>query len=183
MEIIAGKEEVKDFLKRNPRKFYLFPEFRENPVKMFDYLPLHWIRRGIKDGIKDSVKRGEFYTFQIAVYSPEVDLSDLKVDFSGLKSEGGNGIKKTGLECFNTSGVDLNGKFFTKQLNVKKGKVRSLWIGVDIPTDIKPGIYRGKCVISPENLPSGSINLELNISNKVIKNHGDNNPEKMSRLR
>jgi len=183
MEIIAGKEEVKDFLKKNPRKFYLFPEYRENPVRMFDHLPLHWIRRGIKSGIKDMVKRGEFYTFQIAIYSPDNDLSDLKVDFSGLSSDSGDEIKKTGLECFNISGVDLNGKFFKKHLNVIKEKVQPLWIGIDIPADIKPGIYRGKCVVSAKNLPADSINIELNILNKVIKNHGDNNPAKMSRLR
>jgi len=183
MEIIAGKEEVKDFLKKNPRRFYLFPEYRENPVRMFDHLPLYWIRRGIKSGIKDMVKRGEFYTFQIAIYSPDNDLSDLKVDFSGLSSDSGDEIKKTGLECFNISGVDLNGKFFKKHLNVIKGKVQPLWIGIDIPADIKPGIYRGKCVVSAKDLPADSINIELNIVNKVIKNNGDNNPEKMSRLR
>jgi len=183
MEIIATKNEINEFMKNNPMKYYLFPEYRDNPIRMRKHLPLHWMKRGLKKGVKDDVKRGEFYTFQIGLYSPHKPLTDVKISFSGLKSNFGYLIPVTGLECFNTSGIGLDGKFFKKKLGVKAGEVKSLWFGLDIPVDVKKGEYRGTFSIKPHGMESKSIEVVLNILPEIIVNKGDNNPKNMSRLR
>ncbi|MEN8154378.1 MAG: glycoside hydrolase domain-containing protein [Acidobacteriota bacterium] len=183
MEIIATEKEVSDFFRSNPGKFYLFPEYRENPIKMEKFLPLHWVKRGLKNGISDTVKKGEFYTFQTGVYSGRKKLSDIKVFFSGLRSDNGDFIPKTGIECFNTSGIGLDGKFFEKKVDVDVNKVQPLWFGINIPENIKEGEYRGTISIEPRGIDAETIHIELNILPETIKNRGENKPENMSRLR
>lgn len=183
MEIIATQNEVSDFLKLNPGDFYLFPEYRLNPIRMKKYLPRHWMKRELKTGISDIVKKGEFYTFQIGVFSPDKKLSDIKISFSGLMSDNGDIIKKTGVECFNTSGIGLDGKFFKKKLSIDSKEVQALWFGIDIPGDVKEGKYHGKIIIKPFNITSRKIDIVLNILPELIKNRGDDRPLNMSRLR
>lgn len=183
MEIIASQRELESFIKSNLQEFYLFPEYRENSIKMNDFLPLLWIKRGLRNGITDNVKEGEFYTFQIGVYSPEHNLSDLQISLSDLRSDNGSKIKTTGLECFNTSGIGPDGKFFKKKLNIKAGKVQALWFGIDIPPNAKEGLYRGKCIVDPKDLNRRSIDVEIRVLPETADDRGDNHPEKMSRLR
>ena len=183
MEIIATKKELKSFIKAYPEKFYLFPEFRDNPVRMRRHLPFHWIKRGLKRGISNKAKKGEFYTFQVSIFSPRENLTNVKIEFSELRSKNGNGIPQTGLECFNTSGIGLDGMFFNKKLNADKGVVRTLWFGVKIPENTNEGEYFGKVIVTPENDDPEMIDVVLKILPEKIQNGGEDKPENMSRLR
>ena len=183
MEIIATKEEVSNFIQKNPKPFYLFPEYRERSIKMDDYLPLHWIKSlNNVNGLYDKVLRGEYYTFQIGVFAPDENLKNIRIQFTDLKN-GKNIILKESITCFNTSGVDLNGVPFKKTINVVSGKIQALWFGIDIPETAKQGEYLGQVIVKPEGPVSDTVYIKLKVINKVIANHGDDSPENMSRLR
>jgi len=183
MEITASSEEVAAFINRNPRPYYLFPEYRERSIKMQDYLPVHWVYHSdIANGLSDEVSRGEYYTFQIGAYSPDTDLKNIKLDFTNF--QGSNGIiSKTLITNFNSEGVDLNGKSFKNQIDLEAGKIKALWFGIEIPEDTNPGSYLGRVTLQPNGHPADTIYVELNVSSKVIVNYGDDSPENMSRLR
>lgn len=183
MEIIATKEEVSNFIQNDPKPFYLFPEYREHSIKMEDYLPVHWVNKKEKvNGLEDEVLRGEFYTFQIAVFAASKNLKNLKVQFTDFKN-GKNSIPKESITCFNTSGIDLNGIQFQKTMNVKSGEIQALWFGIDIPEGTKQGDYIGQIIVKPEGPVSDTIYIKLKVLNEVIAIHGDDSPENMSRLR
>lgn len=183
MEVIATQEEVSAFVNNNSQPYYLFPEYRSNPIKLTDYLPVRWIKNTDKvNGISDEALRGEYYTFQIGVFSPEDDLNDLEITFSDLEGEN-NTISKETITCFNKGGIDLNGKSFNKTISVIKGKIQALWFGIEIPETIKQGVYEGNVIIKPKNNVADTVFVKLKISSNKIKNHGDDQPENMSRLR
>ncbi len=183
MEIIATQKEVDGFLINNPKTYYLFPEYRNHPIVMTDYLPKTWTDRGVKSGIKDEAKRGEYYTFQIGVYSPSTDLNNVLISFSDLKDKSGNIIPQSAISSFNTSGTDLNGQPFLKEMNVKSGFIQPLWFGVNIAESTDAGEYEGFFFIQPKGQARDSIQLVLKVNNQVIDNQGDDNPENMTRLR
>lgn len=184
MEIIASQEEVSQFISNHPRPYYLFPEYREHPIKMQDYLPLHWITTTeLVDGISDSVYRGEFYTFQIGIFSPKENLYDFKINYTDLREKKGATISRKKITSFNTGGVDLNGKTFKKDLNIPEGIVQALWFGIEILKDTKPGKYIGQIRIQPKGFSADTIFIRLNVSSDTISNYGDDSPENMSRLR
>ena len=184
MEVIATKKEVSKFINNYPKDYYLFPEYRENPIKMTDFLPFRWISETKKiNGISDTVFKGEFYSFQIGVFSPIKKLEDIKINFLDFKSKNGYTIKQDMITCFNKGGIDLNGKKFTKTISVNSGKTQALWFGIEIPKNTKKGSYTSQIIINPKNLTADTIFIELNVSDKYIKNYGDDNPKNMSRLR
>ena len=184
MEIISSEKEVKKYLELVQKEYYLFPEYRKYPIKMIDYLPLRWIREGKHiNGLKDKASRGEYYTFQIGVFSPNKDLKDIEIVFSDLKSKSGSIINKKYFTCFNKSGTNLNGEKFVKKIPVKMGKVQPLWFGLQIPKESKIGTHKSFIVIKPEGMDADTVYLDINIASNTIDSYGDNNPENMSRLR
>ena len=61
------------------------------------------------------------------------------------------------LTCFNTGGIGPYGKPFEKRVDVLKGAVQPLWIGIDIPENIPAGSYKGSIIIRPENADPQTI--------------------------
>ncbi|MCP3930902.1 MAG: hypothetical protein GY705_17585 [Bacteroidetes bacterium] len=183
MEIPATQEELSTFFQKNQKPYYLFPEYRERPIIMQDYLPMHWvITEKLVNGISDDVKKGEYYTFQIGVYALAEDLNDVKVAFSDLKGKEGT-IPKQKITCFNTSGINLNGEAFKKSIHVDAEKIQALWFGVEIPGDAKEGTYSGHFLIQPKGFTADTVYVQLKVTPESISNYGDNQPENMSRLR
>ena len=184
MEVIATEKEVSKFINNFPKDYYLFPEYRENPIKMVDFLPFRWISETKKiNGISDNVFKGEFYSFQIGIFSPNKRLEDIDINFLDFKSKNGYKIKKEMITCFNKGGIDLNGKEFSKTISVNSGKTQALWFGIEIPENTKKGSYMSQIIINPKNFIADTIFVELNVSDKGIANYGDDNPKNMSRMR
>ena len=184
MEVIATKKEVSKFINNFPKDYYLFPEYRENSIKMVDFLPFRWISETKKiNGISDNVFKGEFYSFQIGIFSPNKRLEDIDINFLDFKSKNGYKIKKEMITCFNKGGIDLNGKEFSKTISVNSGKTQALWFGIEIPENTKKGSYMSQIIINPKNFTADTIFIELNVSDKGIANYGDDNPKNMSRMR
>lgn len=182
MEVVATEMEVLDFLQASQGEYILFPEYREFPIRMKNQLPKHWIDRGIKKGISDEIKRGEYYVFQLGVYPIQGDLKNLSIKYSDLDG-GGNSISASQFTCFNIEGTSLEGIEFNKVVDVQENTVQPLWIGVDIPDDIQEGVYSGQLIFRAENSKPDTISLEFKVIEELAISHGDDAPESLSRLR
>lgn len=183
MEIISTKEEVNDFKVLN-KEFYLFPEYRDFPIKMKSYLPKRWtLDKNNINGLNDNVSRGEYYTFQVGVLPQNRDIDDIDIIFTDLNSQSKGTIDKKYFTCFNKGGIDIDGKAFMKKVSVKKGEVQSLWFGLEIPLETKSGTYTSLVIIKPKGMVEDTIHLKMNVSNLKSNDFGDDRPERMSRLR
>lgn len=182
MEIIALKSEKDSLLNIHKEEFLVFPEDREFPIRMLDEVPQKWIESGPSSEFKGEAHKNEYYTFQLGVFATQMDLNDLKVEFSSLKN-GNAEIPASNLTCFNTGGIDSYGESFVKRVDVEKENVQPLWIGVDIPENIKTGNYTGKVVVLAEDIEPQTIKINIKVVNSFLEDRGDNEPWRHSRLR
>ena len=183
LERIASKKETEKLIKRYKNNSYLlFPEKRDNIIRMFDHLPYRWIKRGLSYSISLKALKGEYLTFQIAVFPIKEDLKNINIEFSPLIGKKDT-ISSERITCFNTDGINLSGKKFSKKVEVKKGKVLPLWFGIDIKENLKSGVYSGFLKFKAENSEEKKVKINLFIENERIENRGDNQPQKLTRLR
>lgn len=181
MEVVATKKEMDGLLKAQKGNGYMvFPEDRNYPIKMFDRIPQRWIQKGPSAIFNGTAAKGEDYAFQLGVFAQK-DIKDLHVVFTNLISLKSS-ISQSNITCINTGGIDYEGKPFTKKLNVGKDSVQPLWCIVDVPINANPGIYKGIITISAGNAASTGIQLNLNITNRVLKDGGISEPWKQTRL-
>jgi hypothetical protein len=182
MEIIPLSSEKEAFLARYLQEYLVFPEERTFPIRMQNEIPQKWMVSGPSDLFTGEALKNEYFAFQLGVYASTKELKNIRLDFTSLNS-GRNTIPASALTCFNTGGIDPYGNPFVRQVDVAKGNVQPLWIGVDVPETIPPGTYNGEITIHPENAPSATIQVSLKVSNKVIPDRGDSEPWRHSRLR
>jgi hypothetical protein len=173
MEVCATKMETEQLINRHKTNFILFPESRDFPIRMKADLPHRWIEKGPSVRFKGTAMRNEYYAFQVGLYAAKSDQKNINVSFSGSDK----------VTCFNTGGIDADGKSFVKKLDVPKGHVQALWFGVDIPENQKSGKMTFQIIISPENDKPQRISVELDVTNKVLADRGDSAPARHSRLR
>jgi len=183
MEVIPFESEKTEFLQNHPEPFLLFTEDRSNPVRMRDEIPFKWIRQPNLNQFKGTAQRNEYYVYQVALYAVGDDVNDLKVEFLSLQGPGKESIGPERFTCFNTEGVDTYGRSFQKSISVKKGSVKPLWMGIDIPEDIRPGKYIGTVMIGPAAGKMQTVDITLKIKDDILADRGDNEPWRHSRLR
>jgi len=182
MEVIALESEKKSLLNRFNRDFLVFPEDRKFPIRMLDEIPQKWILNGPSDQFIGEAQKNEYYTFQLGIFAALIKLEDVKVTFSQFES-GDSNIPAAKFTCFNTEGIGPYGKSFSKQVHIPQGKVQPLWIGVDIPEHLSSGKYTGTVTISVKNYLPQTIEVQLNINNKILADRGDSEAWRHSRLR
>ena len=185
MEVVATAAELKALLAAHASDpFLLFPEDRRWPIRMTDDLPKRWVDRGPSRTFSGEARRNEFYAWQIGLYAAKQPLEDVKLEFSELRPAGsGRVIPAAALRCFNLGGRDIDGHPFARRLDVAKGKVQALWIGVDVAPDAEPGLYRGTVTIRPRNAPAAEVKLLLTIQPQSLADRGDGDLWRHSRLR
>lgn len=183
MEVTATQDELNNLVDHSKTDYITFVEDRENPIKMRDHIPLKWIKSGINHNFNGTALRNEYYAFQLGIYASKASLENVHLLFDDLKSSNGESISSNFFTCFNTTGIDPYGNPFIKQVDVAKGKVQALWVGIDLPENVKPGEYSGKIVIKVDNQKDQIVKIKLKISNEIIVNRGDNEPWRHSRLR
>jgi hypothetical protein len=182
MEVIATAAETNDIIAKNSgNSFLVFPEDRLYSIRMKNDLPQRWIQKGIQNNFADTAMKGEYLAFQLGVYALE-NLNNVKVQFSDLKNENSALISSRNLNCINTDGIRYDGSPFTATVSVSKGKVQSMWCGVDVPDNAASGIYKGKATVIADG-KSKEIILQIKVTNEVTKNGGIDSPEKMTRLK
>lgn len=184
MEVIATAAEMASLLAANPAATLMFPEDRAYSIRMKDDLPQRWIVKGANKPFSGSAARGEFYAFQVGMFAARAAITDVAVQFSGLKSATGQVlVPSNGLKSFNQGGIDSTGQKFTRALPVAKGKVQAMWFGVQVPESAAPGTYAGTVTITPQGQAPAPIRVTLTVSSTLINAAGDDNPSSMSRLR
>jgi hypothetical protein len=183
MEVIATKQEVVGYLDTHKEDYLIFPEGRELPLRMFDAIPSRWIGRKPFDDFSGEVQRNEYYTFQLGFWATQKSFQNVRLVFSDLVNKSGDCISQRRFTCFNTDGVDINGKPFKLSVDVKKGEIRPMWIGVDVAPDTKPGVYAGEVSVITQKSDMRKIRISLTVGNGYLADRGDNEPWRHSRLR
>ena len=188
--LIAGnmfaQKETTNYVVFNPlapqwsnQKFVLFPEKRDHPIQWNDSLRVEWLNRKANDVFRMKANPGEFFTWQIAICAIE-RLSDVKVSFSALKSKKGVTISEKDMTCFNLEGISPMGAPFTKQVDVKQGRIQSMWMGIDLDK-VAPDAYTGELTVSA-NGKQQIVPLELSVEGTRVKNHGYDEGKRLARL-
>lgn len=174
MEVVAKASEVAALRTQHPASFLLFPEDRLHSIKMTDDLPFRWIQKGPESLFSAVALRNEYYVFQVGAFASRQALENIRVSFKNAPFP---------ITCFNTEGVDSKCQPFTKKLTVDKGKVQALWLGIDVPKDAKAGVYTFQVQVAPENSAPQTVQVKLRIKDEVLKDRGDSDLWRLSRLR
>lgn len=182
MEVIATRQEIADYRKQNSSDWYVFPEDRENPIRMREYLPAKWmdVRQGMS--FRGKAAPNEYYAFQIGVWSPEMPLNIVDYQATDLTC-GKQRIPASAITCFNLEGVDPKGESFTRDLGIKKGMVQPLWFGVDVDASLAEGVYSGFITLTDSLHGEKKIPVSLQVEGKILTDRGDGEPWRHSRLR
>ena len=185
MEVIATKDETEKLIAQYKDSAYLlFPEDRRFPIRMTDDLPYRWIKQGPQKEFKGEAARGEYFSLQIGLFACNQAVKDLDINFHPLKNiNNEETIEAAAFSSFNTAGTDWKGRRFKKLCQVPEGKIQPLWCGVQVPLDISPGQYEGLVTVVPEGLSAKEIKLILKVSDEVLRDKGDSEPWRHSRLR
>ncbi|PZP42318.1 MAG: hypothetical protein DI598_17080, partial [Pseudopedobacter saltans] len=183
MEVIATESETKSLLASQKNEPYIvFPEDRENSIRMKYDFPQRWIETGIKKNFSGTALKGENYAYQLGIYSQLDTLRNVVVDFSDLKDAKGHVLSKNIMECINNKGVNWVGIPQTFTVNVPNKQVQPMWCTVAIPENALPGVYKGTVTVKANNASAKSIAINLTILDKTAKNRGADEPWKQTRL-
>ncbi len=186
MDQLATKQEVAEFTKKFPRDLYVFGGDRLEQVKRKTQLPQLWIKNNGSNLEKfiGKVQPNEFYVFYLGVYKGDNKaIKNLQVKFNDLTNNKNDGIiTKNAFQCFNLGGIDFLGKKFTKKVDVKANYVQPMYIGIQIPEYAK-GTYSGTVTVTDDNGDIVPVKVTLNVAGKMLVDHGDNDSQRLSRLR
>lgn len=182
MEVIATCKEMQTYQTKNKQSWYLFPESRENPIRMRRYLPEKWMSYRQGTGFAGNAAPNEYYPFQIGIWAAKGDIHKITYEATDLQC-GTECISAKAITCFNVEGTDPYGVAFRKELNVPEGEVQALWFGIDIPSGQKEGTYKGKVTVRDADGRMGEMPLSIHISGKELADRGDSELWRQSRLR
>ena len=182
MEVIPTANEKETFLDQHNADYLIFPESRNNPIRMRMEIPQKWIHSNPGAPFKGTAMRNEYFAFQLGLYAVKQDIKNVKFQFSELK-KGEQIIPATSFTCFNTEGIDPYGNPFTIHSDVKKSTVQAYWIGLDIGSQVQPGTYSGIVTVIPENSDKTEIPIQMRINDEVLIDRGDSEPWRHSRIR
>jgi len=183
METQAAQEDVANLLAEHAgRDYMLFPEDRLRPIRMLEALPRRWIESGPGSSFRGQARPGEFYVFQIGFFATHKDIIDVGIEYSDLKEPLGKIISSSLFRCINLGGIDWKGQRFTRQVNVTKGHVQPLWIGIPIPRRAL-GRYDGELTVRPGNSKPTRVKLIVEVAGEALDDHGDGQLWRHSRLR
>ena len=184
MERTATPQELQHLLAANAgSSLLLFPETRAHPLRMFDQLSERWAVRGAGGAMTDTAQRGEYLSFQVGLWAPRAAVGNVKVDLADLRGPDGAILPAAALTCFNLGGIDYAGQPFTARVDVAEHRVQPLWMGLDVPADAKPGVYRGELTVRADGVPPQKVPLVITVTASNAIAHGDDDPSKLTRLR
>ncbi len=183
MEIIATKAECDDWLAQQPtaEPFFVFPEVRERPVRMFDHVPEIWLKRAAAPEF--AVRPKEYFVFQLGTWAARGELKNVTLRFSDFSGQGTSTLPSSAFHCFQASGTGYDGKPISKQLDVSAGNILPFWCGLDLPADAQPGRYTGSVEVRAEGVGPVRVPLVFSISGAPLADRGDSDPAKHTKLR
>ena len=160
------------------------PESREHPLRILDALPAAWmdLKSGSLNRFAADARPGEYFVFQVGVYAPLHRLEGVKATTGDFAGSNGQRIGVESATCFNTGGIGFEGSPIAKTVNIEKGRLQPLWLGIQIP-DAAQGTYNGVLTVSAHNAESVNINVTLNIQGAAIANGGVDEGNRLARLK
>jgi hypothetical protein len=180
MEVVATAREVAALkAKYKDSAFLVFPEDRRYPIRMQKDLPYRWIARGPggrAEGVTEPYKN---YAYQLGLYALR-PLTEVRVEFGGLRNAGGRRIPADSMVCINTDGVSYDGRPFRKTVAVAAGQVQALWCVVRVPEDAE-GMYTGTVSVVADGRRV-AVPVRLNVAGGMAADHGVGTPAEMTRL-
>ncbi|HYN01777.1 MAG TPA: glycoside hydrolase domain-containing protein [Vicinamibacteria bacterium] len=185
METIATADETRALLRKHPGEaFLLFPEDRSHPIRMTGDLPKRWADRGAGVPLEVEARPGEFVSLQVGLFAVDRDLEGVTVETGDVRAKDGPIlVPGSALHSFGTRGVDWTGRDFRRDLAVAKGGVQALWLGVPVPPSAASGDYEATVTVGARGVPSKAVRLGLRIAGPPLPAGGDDEPERLSRLR
>ncbi len=167
-------------------EYFVFTEDRADPVRWAHGVPAHWLRdtRRHLGRFSGTAAPGEFYVFQVVVFSPVRDVGPLDVAFSPLKAAGPerSPIPASAFRCINLGGVGPDGEPFVKLVSVRAGTAKPLWIGVDVPQDAR-GAYAGTLEVRPDGATATKVDIALRVDGSPLPDRGESDAWRLARLR
>lgn len=183
MEIIATAEEKQNLIEANRNKpFMLLPEDRKYPIRMFDEISYRQAMQGATGEFFGEADKNEYYVLQLGLWAFKAPVKQVKVTFNDLIGINGN-IPSTAMTCFNTEGIDWLGRTQHYNVDVAKGRIQPLWIGIQMPEHIGKGLYSGVVTVTDVSGASESVKISIRLSDNVLVDKGDNDLWRLSRLR
>lgn len=161
MRIPASREMREAFFARGKRPYYLFAVPREYPVTDFKNIP----EILLQEAFRFTANPGEFFVFQLVVWTPEEWLGDLRLEAESVPFS---------WRCFNLRSG--------RRLNQPSHSVRPLWAGVEIPRSAS-GEHRLTFRVETENFPPQTIALSLHVEGAVLDDGGESDDRRLARLR
>ena len=157
----ASPESVNRFAAAGNQPFYLFAVPREYPVVDFKNIP----EILLNGNFCFTANPGEFFVFQIVIWTPEQALGDIRVHAEHVPFP---------WRCFNLRSG--------KRLNQMAHSVRPLWIGLEIPR-IASGEHPLRFRVETENFPPRTLALSLRVEGAVLEDGGESDDRRLARLR
>ncbi|UDQ98832.1 glycoside hydrolase domain-containing protein [Lentisphaerota bacterium WC36G] len=184
MDEYATENEVANFTKKFKRDLYVFGGDRLQQVKLKNKFPKLWINNDGNNLEKfiGKAQPNEYYVFYLGLYSTK-DIKNIQLNFEDLKSTRNNSIiTKNAFQCFNLGGTNFLGEKFTKNVNLKKDYIQPMYVGIQIP-QYAQGSYKGKITVTDLNGNVVPVNIQINVDGEMLANHGDDESQRLSRLR
>ncbi|UDQ99243.1 glycoside hydrolase domain-containing protein [Lentisphaerota bacterium WC36G] len=185
MDEYATENEVANFTKKFKRDLYVFGGDRLQQIKLKTKFPKLWINNNGSNLEKfiGKAQPNEYYVFYLGLFSTTKEHKNIELDFDGLKSTSNNSIiTKNSFQCFNAGGIDFLGNNFQSTVNLKKNYVQPLYVGVQIP-EYANGDYTGVITVIDQNGDRIPVKIKINVAGEVLSDHGDNDSQRLSRLR
>lgn len=182
----ATPDQMAELLRHEPQSgYFCFTEDRSRSARLTDAIPECWALRPAdkQADFKGTAQPGEFYTYQIALYSPSLRLDDVHLQFSDLRGSGGQRIPADSMRCFNLGGIDIEGNHFTKRLDVAPETVQSLWCGIGIPASQPAGTYTGYVTVKPDGKKATRIPVAIEVKGTPLAHSGTDEGWRMARLK
>jgi hypothetical protein len=99
-----------------------------------------------------------------------------------LKDSSGDRIPTDAFRCISLGGIGPDGQVFTKDIDVKKGMLQVLWIGVDIPKDAGEE-YVGEITVHAQNSQAIPVSISLVVGGPLLADSGFSQATRLARLR
>lgn len=180
----ADAAQVAEFTAKYGSKGYIcITEDRSQSIRMSDAIPEVWSSRDPQQGGSFSAAPGEFYTYQVGVFATATELDNLTINFSDLRPEakGAKSIPSSDIRCFNSGGVGVDGRPFSKNIEIEKGTIQPLWVGVQIPLAAN-GVYHGTATIKAEGVAPTRLPITITVSGDPLPDGGVSQGWRLSRL-
>ncbi len=176
MESPASEAEVQAMLARFPDDAVIFiPEDRFHAVRMLDALvPFRWTTLDpSSDSFVGETMRGQWFSFQIGVFTARAALRNLSLSFGDFSSAT-SAVPGSAFLCINTDLVTNRGEDLHAPYSLAQGLVGSLWVTVNISADTPPGLYAGNVRLTSADF-ARNLTLTFQVTPTIANFSGDDN--------